>query len=321
MIARVAALGLGVAGALAFEISRGEIVEIDRDIEIEQAAFALDQCRLDGGSVRMEMVEHFIKRVFFQGVEVGAEEVAERGAAQPSRHGVFGGGRDQAAVAQDAVEFEAAPELVADMDRAGLAMALGGDARGIDFDQRAAAGRPRRRRRRALPAAALFVAPPRPHPMNDVGDFALIGVDEMALTDEGVLDLARQLDPRLARPRAQIAERTNRLLSRSLRGVDGLDQHVIDVDPAVVGANRFADVHVPLYSTKLLVGQHKYSFILVTILKINAFRAGPLKKNQRLASRPKADAVVKSLCKGGSWARATCKTFRPCGRAADWRQG
>ena len=235
---------------------------------------------------------------------------------------MFGGGRDQAiehhragepqhrcrqaAVAQDAVEFEAVPELMADMDRTGLAVALGGDARGIDFDQRAAAGRPRRRRR-ALPAAALFVAAPRPHPMNDVGDFALIAVEQTALTEEGVFDLAREFDPRLARPRAQIAERTNRLLSRSLRGVDGLDQHVIGVRPAVVGANRFADVHVPLYSTKLLVRQHKYSFILVTILKMSAFRAGPLKQNQRLASRPQADAAVKSLCKGGSWAKDSGK--------------
>src|ERR1700730_16344465 len=62
-------------------------------------------------------------------------------------------------------------------------------------------------------------------------------------------------------------------------------------------------MYMPLYSTKLLVRQHKYSFILVTILKISAVRAGPLKQNQRLASRPQADAVVKSLCKGGSWAR------------------
>src|ERR1700674_4625848 len=270
--------------------------------------------------MRMELVEHLIKRVFFQGVEVGAEEVAERGAPQPGRHGVFGGGRDQAiehhragepqhrcreaAVAQDAVEFEAVPELMADMNRAGLALALGGDARRIDFDQRAAAGRQRRRRRRALPAAALFVAAPRPHPQDDVGDFAVISIEQMALTDEGVLDLACEFDPRLARPRPQIAERTDRLLSRSLRRVDGLDQHVIDVRPAAVGPNRFADVHVPLYSTKLLVRQHKYSFILVTILKMSAFRAGPLKQNQRLASRPQADAAVKSLCKGGSWVRS-----------------
>jgi hypothetical protein len=37
-------------------------------------------------------------------------------------------------------------------------------------------------------------------------------------------------------------------------------------------------------------------------LKISRFRAGPLKQNQRLASCPQADAVVKSLCEGGSWA-------------------
>jgi predicted phage tail protein len=37
------------------------------------------------------------------------------------------------------VEFEALPELVADMDRTGLAMALGGDPRRIDLDQCTAA--------------------------------------------------------------------------------------------------------------------------------------------------------------------------------------
>jgi hypoxanthine-guanine phosphoribosyltransferase len=47
---------------------------------------------------------------------------------------------------------------------------------------------------------------------------------------------------------------------------------------------------------------NEYSFILVTILKMSAVFAGPLKQNQRLASRPQADAAVKSLCKGGSWA-------------------
>ena len=89
-----------------------------------------------------------------------------------------------------------------------------------------------------------MVAAPRAHPINDVGDFALVGVDEIALTDEGVLDLARELDPCLARPRAEIAQRTNRLLSRSFGGVDGFDQDVVGVGPAFVGANRFADVHM-----------------------------------------------------------------------------
>ena len=89
----------------------------------------------------MKLVEHLIKRVFLHSVKVGAEEVAERGAPQPGRHRMFGGGRNQAVehhragepqhrrreagLAQDAVEFEALPELVADMDRTSLAVALG----------------------------------------------------------------------------------------------------------------------------------------------------------------------------------------------------
>ena len=63
VIARVAALGLVIAGALAFKIGRGEIVEIDRRIEIEQAALACNQRCLDGGAMRMQLVEHPIERV------------------------------------------------------------------------------------------------------------------------------------------------------------------------------------------------------------------------------------------------------------------
>jgi hypothetical protein len=57
VIARLAAIGLVIAGALAFKIGRGEIVEIDRRIEIEQAAFACNQRCLDGGAMRMQLVE------------------------------------------------------------------------------------------------------------------------------------------------------------------------------------------------------------------------------------------------------------------------
>jgi hypothetical protein len=53
---------------------------------------------------------------------------------------------------------------------------------------------------------------------------------------------------------------------------------------------------------KIAFETNEYSFILVTILKMSAVFTGPLKQNQRLASRPQADAVAKSLCKGGSWA-------------------
>ena len=96
MIARIAALGLAVAGALALEIGRGEIVEIDRGVEIEQAALARNQRRLDGGAVRMQLVEHLVERVFRERVEVGAEDIGKRGAPDPIRHGVFGARRNQA---------------------------------------------------------------------------------------------------------------------------------------------------------------------------------------------------------------------------------
>ena len=50
-------------------------------------------------------------------------------------------------------------------------------------------------------------------------------------------------------PPDAIAERADRLLARSIRGVDRFHQHVIGVRPALVGANRFADVHVTLCIT------------------------------------------------------------------------
>jgi hypothetical protein len=89
----------------------------------------------------MQLVEHLVKRVFLKPVKVDAEKVSERRAPHPIRHGVFGARRDQsiehhrtgeplhgcgqAAVAQNTVEFKAQPELVADMNGTGFAMALG----------------------------------------------------------------------------------------------------------------------------------------------------------------------------------------------------
>jgi hypothetical protein len=46
----MAALGLAIPGGKSLEISRGEIVEIDRAVEIEQAALACHERRLDGGA-------------------------------------------------------------------------------------------------------------------------------------------------------------------------------------------------------------------------------------------------------------------------------
>src|SRR2546422_295525 len=64
--------------------------------------------------------------------------------------------------------------------------------------------------------------------------------------NEGVLDLARKLEPLFAPPRAQVTERANRLLARPLRGQDGLHQHIVGVGLALVEPTRFADIHVAL---------------------------------------------------------------------------
>ena len=84
------------------------------------------------------------------------------------------------------------------------------------------------------------------HEANDLGDLGVVKVEEIVLTDESILDLAREFEPVLARPRAQIAERADGFLSRPLRRMDGLEQHVIGVRPALVGATRLAVAHVQL---------------------------------------------------------------------------
>ena len=95
VIARIAALGLAVLGSKSLEIGRGEIVKVDRGVEIEQAALARNQCRLDSGAVRMQFVEHLIKRVFGKPLKVDIEDISERRAPDPVRHGVLGARRDQ----------------------------------------------------------------------------------------------------------------------------------------------------------------------------------------------------------------------------------
>src|SRR6516165_7800049 len=61
-VAIMTALGLGVRLGQTLEIKRGQIVEIDARVEIEEAALALDKLRFDGLAMRMECVENTIER-------------------------------------------------------------------------------------------------------------------------------------------------------------------------------------------------------------------------------------------------------------------
>src|ERR1700694_1799974 len=247
--------------------------------------------------MRMQLVEDLIKRVFGEPIEVDAENVGQRRAPDPVRHGVLCGRSDQSierhrageparrrrqlAVVQNAVDPEALPELVADMDRASLAVLPGRDPRRVALDQSSGTGRRRSRR-----AAALTVLSPRSHPTNDVGDLAILRVQQIALTDQRILDLARELQPFLGRPWTEVAKRADRLLARSLRGQDGLDQHIVDVRLALVGPGRFPDVHVPLRITEHPSIQGKISPNLVTILLNLRPRHRPHKQFQWLSRSP-----------------------------------
>ena len=111
---------------------------------------SLDEGGLDGGAMRVELVEDTVERVLHHSLEVGAEDIGQGGATQPGRHGMFGSRLDQPVedhragqlarvgrdsnVAQDIAETEPVPELITDMDGTRLAMLLGGDPTRVDGD-------------------------------------------------------------------------------------------------------------------------------------------------------------------------------------------
>ena len=199
--------------------------------------------------MRIELVEYSIESVVIDTVEIGIENVDERRAPDPIGHSVLRGRRNQsvehhrtgqlahrlrqATVVQNTVKIETLPELKADMDRPGFTMLLSGDPRRIDGDQLPAAGR---LRWRLLPSLL--------HLTKDGVDFGIALIDEATLTKQSIFDLARKTEPLFARPWAEVAERANRFLARPLWGLHRLDQDVIGVRPAFVGAGRFADIHL-----------------------------------------------------------------------------
>src|SRR5262252_3217535 len=131
---------------------------------------------------------------------------------------------------QNAIKTETLPELIADVDRSGFTVLLGGDSRRVDGD-------------RLLVAAGRSVVASLAHLTNNVGDFGIVLIDQALLPDQSIFDFACEPEPLLTRPWAEVAERADGLLARPLRGQHGLDQDVIGVSPAFVGPARFADVH------------------------------------------------------------------------------
>ena len=83
---------------------------------------------------------------------------------------------------------------------------------------------------------------------NDGGDFAIALIDQAPLTEQRIFDLAREPEPLLARPRAEVTERADCLLPWSLRGTDRLDEQIVGVDLLLVTLDRLPDEHEDLYS-------------------------------------------------------------------------
>ena len=108
----------------------------------------LHQGGFDDRAVRIELIEHTIQPVVVDAADVQVENIAERGAPHPIRHGVFGGRSNQpvehhgtsqlphrlgqAAVVQNTVKIETLPELKADVNQPGFPMLLSRNPRRIE---------------------------------------------------------------------------------------------------------------------------------------------------------------------------------------------
>ena len=103
------------------------------------------------------------------------------------------------------------------------------------------------------------------------------------LTRERPSDLARKLEPVFAWPRAEVAERANRLLCQPLQRHDGLHQQMVGVGLAVVHPTRFTDIHATLCITQIAEIPGENCRLLVTILAIQLIHQWSHKFFQRVS--------------------------------------
>jgi hypothetical protein len=294
-VARVAALRLGIGGGEPFEIGRGEVVEEEGRLQVEQALLAAMERGLDGGAVGVQLVEGAVERLAVDRVEPGPQQIGERGAPDPSRHGVLGSRRDQpvedhrtgeplhrlgqSTVAQYGVEAEALPELHTNMHRPGLAVRFGGNAGRVDRDGGAGRGG-RNSGCGGLVGADL---------VEDAGDWPVVrlaesALDELTLADQGVFDAVDQFEPCRARARTEVAKRADHLVAWSLGGADGFQQQVIGVGPPVDGLGHLAHEHGRYIARFGHPEQHGAAYQLVTTMVL--LRIPPLKSLRFLTRMP-----------------------------------
>src|SRR5947199_6943529 len=90
LVARVSAFGLRVRFGLALEIRGGQVVEVDRVVQIEQRFLPFSQFALNVFAVRMQSVQVSIQCVIVQFGEALLQYISQSAPPDPVRHGMFG---------------------------------------------------------------------------------------------------------------------------------------------------------------------------------------------------------------------------------------
>ena len=252
MIARIAALGLRIVSALAFEVGGRQVVKVEGVVEIEQRPLAGGQRLLDAGALGMQPVEIAIQRVRGERGEVRAQDVAQGRPPDPVRHRIFRGRthqpvqrhelgeharpRREPGLGHDGVQCEGAPHLMSDVHGTCFPGVFELHPVGVNRDHVVPRGR-----------AGTGAAARRPHAL---GERRHGGVrQERRLAAQGGGESLRHSPPGLGGGGRQRAERTDRAMPRPLRGRGGLDEQVVDVFLVADAPGRALDEHaVPISS-------------------------------------------------------------------------
>ena len=137
----------------------------------------------------------------------------------------------EAGLSENTVDTQTPPKLVADMHGASLARFLGTDLIDVHGQQ---IGRSRRSWSGGL------------HLGNDLLELGIRGLadEQLGLAGQSGGKFASQCEPLGLGTRMEVAERTDNFLAWAFGSEDPLDEDVVGVGLAFVGARGFADVHI-----------------------------------------------------------------------------
>ncbi len=295
VIARIAALGLGVARTAPFEVRRRQIVEVNGVVQVEQRALAGRQRLLDPRPLRMQPVEVAVQRFVAERGEVRAQDVGQRRAPDPVGHGVFGGGLHQAiqrhhfgqplrsptqpGVGKDRVQVQQAPHLMPHVHGPDFPFVFERHALRVD---REAGVRRRRRAARGTYAGSERVDPRIRH--------------EGPLARQRGMQPPRRAEPLVLRPRRQGAKRADDALTGALRGRDRFDEEIVLVGLVADAPGGAAEIHATgMMSLSRVYSQGKSARELVTI---SARRHG---RPRIYGHLQRADRLNRPFCRWRPW--------------------